>query len=258
LLTKVGTYGLRKIHGFLYAAGFMFRVLREALRMRGRNKVSLQVLVMQILFTGVNALSIIAFFSIALGAVIIIQGAGILQQLGQRDLLYPILITIITQEGGPLLTALVIMSRSGVAIATELGNMVVKHEIEAYVSVGIDPLSYLVVPRFLGVTVSLLILTVYFSVLGLGASYFFAQLVATIPPNEYFYNLLNELSVMTIVMSLLKTIVFGIIISVVSSYYGLSVQLATTEIPVITIRAVGQGFALIFLADVLITLVQIV
>lgn len=256
MLEKIGDWGIQKLRNLFYAAGFFFRVIKEVIRIGGRNKVSLQVLVMQILFTGVNALSIIAVFSLALGAVIIVQGSSLLQQLGQRDLLYPILISVITREGGPLLTALVVMSRSGVAIATELGNMVVNHEIEAYMSVGIDPFNYLLVPRLLGVTLSTMILTVYFNVMGLGASFIFAQFMAPIPFGEYFRNLMTEIQLSDLIISLLKSFFFGIIIALVSSYNGLSVRNATTEIPVITIKAVGQGFALIFFFNVLLTLVK--
>lgn len=256
MISRIGEWGLGKLQNLAYAAGFTVRVLGETLRFSGRNRVGLQVLVMQILFTGVNALSIIAIFSLALGAVIIVQGASLLQQVGQRDLLYPILISVITREGGPLLTALVVMSRSGVAIATELGNMVVKHEIEAYMSVGIDPFNYLLVPRLLGVTISTIALTIYFNVLGLGASFVFAQFMAPIPFGEYFRNLMTQLGMEALTVMLLKSFFFGIIIALVSSYNGLSVQIATTEIPVITIKAVGQGFALIFFFNVLLTLLR--
>jgi len=256
MISTLGDWGLKKLKNFFYAAGFMLKVLREVTNITGRNKIGFNVLVMQILFTGVNALGIIAIFSLALGAVIIVQGSSILQQLGQRDFLYPILISVITREGGPLLTALVVMSRSGVAIATELGNMVVKHEIEAYISVGIDPFNYLLVPRLLGVTISTMLLTIYFNLMGLGASFIFAQLLAPIPFSEYFRNLMINLSLNDLIISLVKSFFFGVIIALVSSYNGLSVQNATTEIPVITIKAVGQGFALIFLFNVILTLVR--
>ena len=108
-----------------------------------------------------------AFIALALGALIIVQGNSILPRFGQGKLLYTLLVIVITRELGPLLTAFIIIARSGTAIATELGNMVISHEIEAYVAVGINPIAYLVVPRFLGVTVSMVLLTVYFNFFGL-------------------------------------------------------------------------------------------
>lgn len=258
MLKHLGSVTFQKFQDLLYASGFFYQVLRETFRMGGRNKVGFQVLVMQVLFTGVNALAIISLLSLGLGAVIIIQGNLLLPQLGQSNLLYPLLITVITTELGPILTAFIVMARSGVAIATELGNMVVNREIEAYVAVGISPVSYLVVPRFLGVTISLFLLNIYFSLLGLGGAFVFANFLAPIPADEYFSNLLTALTVKDLTLSAIKGVVFGWVIALVASYNGFRVNQASTEIPVIVIRAVGQGFGLLIVVNVLITVVGLV
>ena len=158
---------------------------------------------------------------------------------------------IITKELGPMLTAFIIIVRSGSAIAAELGNMVVSHEIEAYTSIGINPISYLVVPRFLGVTLSMVILTLYFNFFGLFASFLFTQLFVSIPFDEYFQNLLLELNLTDIVYSLVKSVAFGMIISIVSSYQGFKVKYASTEIPQVVIKAGVQSIALCFIANVI-------
>ncbi len=220
-----------------------------------RKQVGFRVLVMQILFTGFEALAITGLIAMALGAVIIIQGVNLLPQFGQGELIYTILITVITRELGPLLTAFIITARSGTAIATELGNMVISHEIEAYVSVGINPISYLVVPRFLGVTISLLILNIYFNIFGLVGSYFLTQFIKPIQFLEYFGNLLGQIRTADIASSFVKSLVFGAIISTVATYNGFAVQQASTEIPQRVIKAVGQGFILCIVADALITMI---
>lgn len=255
LLSKLGLGFFTALENLLYASGFFFSVLKETLRLRGRNKVGYRVLVMQILFTGVNALSIISLISLAIGAVILIQGSLLLPQFGQSDLVYTLLITIIVKELGPILTAFIIMARSGVAIATELGTMVVNHEIEAYMATGINPISYLVVPRFLGVTISVVILNIYFSALGLGGSWVFSRFLSSISPGEYFGKLLGALQAGDLGISLLKSLVFGVIIALSASYNGFRVSQSSTEVPVTVIRAVGQGFVLLIAANVLITLV---
>jgi phospholipid/cholesterol/gamma-HCH transport system permease protein len=134
--------------------------------------------------------------------------------------------------------------------------MVVNHEIEAYISVGLNPISYLVVPRFIGVVVSMVILTVYFNLFGLLGSFAVVQIVNPTPVSEYLGNLLSLLTISDIFSGLVKAFVFGIIVSVVSTYQGFSVNRSSTEIPVAGIRAVGQSFILIIVADVLVTLVQ--
>jgi phospholipid/cholesterol/gamma-HCH transport system permease protein len=81
------------------------------------------------------------------------------------------------------------MARSGVAIATELGNMVVNHEIEAYVATGINPIAYLVVPRFIGVTASVFLLNIYFNIMGLAGSYLLTLLDQEYPCFGVFWEL---------------------------------------------------------------------
>ena len=149
-----------------YAAGFQLFLFKETFNFLAKRRIGFRVLIMQILFTGVEALSIVSLLSLGIGAVIIIQGAQLPDfLLGEQ--LYRILIIVIARELGPLLTAFVIIARSGSAITTELGNMVVSHEMEAYLSVGIHPVSQLGVPRVIGVALSMVLLTVYSNVFGL-------------------------------------------------------------------------------------------
>jgi len=240
----------------LYALGFLGRLLKETALFFTRRQVALKVLIMQILFTGVEALSISTILAIGIGAIINIIGVSVLPQFGQGKLMYTLLIAIITRELGPLLTAFIITARSGTAIATELGGMVVSHEIEAYISVGVDPISYLAVPRFLGVTISSFLLNIYFNIFGLLGSYIVLSFVAPLPFSEYFNGLMNALRLVDIGTGLFKSIIFGAVISTVAVYQGFSVLRASTEIPQAGIRAVGQSLILLVVADAVITVLS--
>jgi len=255
-VTALGHRTIDRFREAVYALGFFGRVLTETVLFVRRKQVGFKVLVMQILFTGVEALSISAILAMGIGAVINIVGLSLLPQFGQGRLMYVILIAIITRELGPLLTAFIIIARSGTAIATELGGMVVSHEIEAYISVGVDPLSYLVVPRFLGVTVSCFFLNIYFNFFGLLGSYGVLRIIKPLPFAEYFQGLVGALNGIDLAAGLVKSLVFGVLISVVATYQGFSVMRATTEVPQAGIRAVGQSFTAIIIADAVITAVS--
>ncbi|HVO38012.1 MAG TPA: ABC transporter permease [Spirochaetia bacterium] len=255
MVAALGRWAVRKARDYGYALGFFFQVLRETVFFVRRKQVAFRVLVLQILFTGVEALSVVSLMALSIGAVIIVEGGSILPRFGQSSLVPSILIVVITRELGPLLTAFIIAARSGTAIATELGNMVVSHEIEAYVSVGINPIAYLVVPRVLGVTISVIALTIYFNFFGLFGSYLVSQIVKPVPLFEYFSALLRALQLRDIISTLVKSLVFGVIISVVATFQGFKVGVSVTEIPRAAIRAVGQGFVLCLIADALITVV---
>jgi len=255
----ISVWGSAAIQGakdVLYGFGFFWLIVRESFKLNTHRGVGWKVVVMQILFTGVNAMAIILLIALSLGAVIIFEGAQLFS-LGQNSLLYTILVTIITRELGPLLTAFIVMARSGVAIATELSNMVISQEIEAYMAVGINPISYLVVPRFLGVTVSVVALTVFFSAAGLAGAWFVVQFVQPLPAGEYFTNLLTHLTLTDLSASVVKGLVFGMIIAVVSSYHGFEANQSSTEVPVLVIKAVGRGFGLLIVANIVITVVYL-
>jgi phospholipid/cholesterol/gamma-HCH transport system permease protein len=202
MVGALGRWAISRTRDFSYAMGFFFQVLTETALFVRRRQVAFRVLVLQILFTGVEALSIVSLVALSIGAVIIVEGGTILPRFGQSSLMYSILIIVITRELGPLLTAFIVIARSGTAIATELGNMVVSHEIEAYLSVGINPIAYLVVPRVLGVTISLMALTIYFNVFGLIGSFLVSQFVKPVPFGEYFRALLSAMQLADILSTL--------------------------------------------------------
>ena len=255
MVYAIGRWVFNSISSFAYAAGFFFIIMKETLLFVRKKQVGFRVLVQQIFFTGFEALTVIAFLSMSIGAVIVVQGLSFFPQFGQGQLIYQILIIIITRELGPILTAFIITSRSGTAIATELGNMEVSHEIEAYQAVGINPIAYLVVPRFLGVIVAILILNVYFNIFGLIGSYFITSLIQPIQFIDYFSELLKLLRLTDIISSFVKSIVFGIIISTVATYYGFHVQQASYEVPVAAHKAVSRGFVFCIVADALLTMI---
>jgi phospholipid/cholesterol/gamma-HCH transport system permease protein len=255
MLAAVGHWARQKVKTLLYAFGFSLKALFETVFFLQRKQVGYKVLVMQILFTGVEALSVITILAVSSGAIIIIFG---IQQVSalfiEAGWLYDMLVMIVIRELGPVLIAFIIIARSGTAIAAELGNMVVTHQIEAYVSVGINPFSYLVVPRVLGVTISLIFLNIYFNFISLFGSFFIVQFFAqtTISIEEYFNNVLKSLKFIYIFSSLIKSFIFGLIISIVAVYQGFNVKIASYEVPQVVIKAVQQSVGLIIVADIII------
>ncbi|MCK5737498.1 MAG: ABC transporter permease, partial [Spirochaetaceae bacterium] len=114
MVETIGSRVRQSLSQISYAAGFHLFLFKETFNFLRNRRIGLRVLIMQILFTGVEALSIISLLSLSIGAVIIIQGAQLPDfLLGEQ--LYRILIIVIARELGPLLTAFVIIARSGSA-----------------------------------------------------------------------------------------------------------------------------------------------
>lgn len=250
MFEKVGQAVIGKFSGIPYTLGYIGRVLTSSFFFFTREKAARKILVMQLLFTFYEALGLVAVLALALGSGLYLVGNSFLISIGQSSLIYQIMVIIMTRELGPLLVAFVVTARSATAIATEIGGMVTSHQIESYVSIGVDPIGHLAAPRFLGVTLSVFFLNLYFSFFGILGPFLVARLVDPTGSADYFTNLFNALSVSTILLSIAKSLVFGMIISLCSTYAGFAVNRASTEIPIAAIRAVGNSFLLIILADV--------
>ncbi|MCL2381662.1 MAG: ABC transporter permease [Treponema sp.] len=240
-------------NSIFYNVGFFARVLKGVWSFGRRGQAAYKILIMQILFTFVEALGIATLLAIAIGAAVTVVGIPFLSAFSQERLIYSLLILIITRELGPLLTAFIIIARSATAIATEMAGMVISHEVEAYISVGVDPIEYLAVPRFLGVTISLFMLNIFFSIFGLAGSYVVARFFTPLPASVFFGYLLENLTLPTLLISITKSIAFGMIISMVAITRGLAVERASTEIPVAGLKSVGAAFGWCIVVNVLLS-----
>jgi phospholipid/cholesterol/gamma-HCH transport system permease protein len=232
---------------------FLAATIGEALHLRSNRHVSSMVILRQILFTGYEALPLISFLALAIGGLIILQGTNLLSNFGQGIWVHIILVTVVVNELSGILTALVVVARSGTAISTELGNMKVRREIDLIESFGISPIGYLVVSRIIGVVVAMVVLVVYFNVIAVMGGWLFSRIFSHLEFRAFMNDFLSVLQLSHVVSSLVKSIVFGLIISSLSAFHGISVGHASTEVPQRTIKAVVSSIFAIIVSDTLIT-----
>lgn len=195
----------------------------------------------QIYFTGWQAIPLISVLALGAGGIVILQSSSNLNLLGGTEMIGKLLVVIIVREIGPLMTALVVIARSGTAVASEVGNMRANREIEALESMGINPLSYIVFPRIMGGVLSVICLSIYFILISLLGGFFLTKMLHSIPFSFYLDSLARAVAAEDIWLFLLKNTFSGIIIFVISCYQGLSVQRSPTEVPVVTTEAVVKS-----------------
>lgn len=195
-----------------------------------------RVIVAQIMYTGVQALSLISIIAFLLGGIIVIQAN--LMAPTDGELLGKILVAVVLRELAPLLTAIVVAGRSGTAIATELGNMKVNSEVLALSSLGIDPPRFIVLPRLVAAVVSVLVLMIYFSVVALFGAFVLAQLTANATWGSLYSGLSRGVMAFDLGLFLLKGVGLGTIVGWLSCHYGLQVKSSPTEVPQQASRAV--------------------
>ena len=192
----------------------------------------------QIYFTGVQALPLISVLALASGSIVIMQSNIQLSLLGGSEMIGNLLVVIIVREISPLLTALVVIARSGTAVASELGNMRVNRETDALELMGINPLSYIVFPRLVGGVLSVLALAFYFIVIALIGGFLVTSLIHDIPFVFYSESLARAFAAEDVLLFLAKNTFSGAIIFVVCCHQGLLVSGGPEEVPQVTTKAV--------------------
>src|SRR3977135_2563328 len=133
----------------------------------------LQRAVHEAMAVGVGAIPIISLITLFVGVIIALQGAYELQRLGAMQLVSSLVAIVITRELGPLVTAIVVIGRSGSAFAAQIGTMRVTEELDALKTMALDPVAFLVIPKFLAMAVMLPCLAMWADLMGvLGGSLF--------------------------------------------------------------------------------------
>jgi phospholipid/cholesterol/gamma-HCH transport system permease protein len=214
-----------------------------------------EITLRQIFFTGVEALKVVVLIALALGTVVTVQAGNRLAFLGRGvDFIFPILIVAILRELGPLITALIVIGRSGTAIATELGNMIVAHEVEAIRVMGINPIYFIVTPRIIGVTIAVIGLAIVFNVVALTVGFFVSQWILPVSLAGYLQGIINAITPPDLIFGLLKSTLFGLLIAVTCTYHGLSVRTSSIEVPQAATRGVVSAMLFCFATNALLTI----
>jgi phospholipid/cholesterol/gamma-HCH transport system permease protein len=211
------------------------------------------VIAAQVYFTGWQAIPLISVLSLAAGGVVILQSSANLSLLGGSGVIGNLLVVIIVREIGPLMTALVVIARSGTAVSSEVGNMRANREIEALESIGINPLSYIVFPRIVGGVISVVCLAFYFVFIALVGGFMLTKLIHDMSFSFYFDSLANAIAFEDVWLFLLKNTFSGMIIFVVSCYQGLSVKRSPTEVPIVATQAVVNSIIYVVVFNLAVT-----
>lgn len=234
-----------------YFAAFVNEVFFDLVNFKNNQSISLDILIRQIYFSGYQALGLIRLIALLLGVVIIVEGHTLLGAVGQTDWIYQVLISALVRDVGPFIVSFVIIARSGTAIATELGNMVVNREYDALRVMGISPISYLVSPRVLGIAFSQLILMTYFIVIGFLGGFLVSNLFMALPFIDFIDHIASILTPADLISMTFKVVVSGFFVGVIACYQGLSVRRSYTEVPQAAIKAVGRSIVAVCIIQVI-------
>ena len=162
------------------------------------------------------------------------------------------MVLIILRELGPLLTAVLVIGRSSTAIAAELGAMQLNGEVDALAAHGVNPFQYLLLPRWVGVLVSVFALVVFFDAAALAGGFLVAKLKYGVTFGYFMDSVRQTLSNRDFVATLLKVVLFSGAITFHACHFGLGIRRSQTEIPQAVTRTVVTALVAVFMLDGLI------
>jgi phospholipid/cholesterol/gamma-HCH transport system permease protein len=201
---------------------------------------------------GLKLMPFVMFLGFALGFVAIGQAVALMTQVNVTQYAGSMMVTVVVRELGPMITALIVLARVGTANVIELGTARARGEIEALEALTIDPMHYLVVPRLIAMAISVTALTVYLVITSLLSGYLFV-FVQDVPllPGDYFAQIAGALTWIDFILLGLKTVLFGSLIALITSYEGLARPLHLEEVAGASTRAVLISVMACVFVDVL-------
>ncbi len=187
-------------------------------------KINFKLMFEQMVKIGLDSLPLALVTSAFVGMVFAMQIAGEFVRFGAGKYVGGVMSIGIARELGPAITGIVVSARVAAAIAAELGTMNVTEQIDAIRALGVSPVRYLVIPRFLAAALMLPLLTILADLLGFMGGYIVAVFMGKINPVEYMETAQRMLVLWDVYGGLFKTIIFGMIIAIIACYKGLGAK----------------------------------
>ena len=207
----------------------------------------------QMVIIGVNSIPLIAMLSMIVGMILALQGAYVLKPFGATLYVADLVGVTMTRELAPLVTAIIVTGRSGSAFAAEIGTMKVSEEIDALVTIGLNPIKFLVVPKLLAIVIMQPCLTMIANVVSMLGGMLVAMGLLNLGMVRYVNQTFSALVLQDIITGLIKSVVFAVIIAIVGCHEGFQVEGGAEGVGLHTTASVVKSIVLIILADLLVT-----
>ncbi len=203
----------------------------------------------------VKSLPIVVVTALFTGAIMVIQAAPIVKRYGAESLLGWGAGFGTLREIAPLLTALMINGRVGANNTAELGTMVVTEQVDALRALAIDPISFLILPRFISITATLFMSVLYADILALLGAAFTGQGLLGVAPTSFYNGMVGLLGFGDVANGLFKSFVFGLVIALSSCHFGLSTSGGAPGVGRSVTATVVASAASVFIIDYLLSFI---
>lgn len=228
-LVFIGRYFIDGFNYLVDLTTMMFVSIKSFLVLeKGKKKVTDEIMYRKIYLSIRNTSGIIGLVSFIFGALIVIQISSLNVRM---DVIGKIFETVIIKELGPLFTAIILAGRSATFITTEIGAMKKTQELMAFEVMGIEPDNYVMMPRVIGVTFSVFVLTFLFDICCIGGGLATTLTIGNISTTFYLQSILSQMTFLVILGTILKAVVSGLLLTCISCYHGFAIKGSFVELP---------------------------
>jgi len=237
---------------FILAADIIYWSIIGVFDPKGQRKGSV---ITQSVLIGVDALGIITLLSFILGLILALQSAAQLRQFGANIYVADLIAISMVREMGPMMTAILVAGRSGSSIASEIATMKVTEEIDALKMMAIDPIRYVVVPKFHAITICMPLLVTMSTLIGIIGGLIIAVTYLDLSAISYLNEAFNILTIKDVVVGLLKSVFFAWVIVIIGSYYGFNAKGGAEGVGKVTTLSVVASIFWVIVLDALNSLI---
>jgi phospholipid/cholesterol/gamma-HCH transport system permease protein len=213
----------------------------------------LQRAVSQALNVGVRAVPILSLITFFIGLILALQSAYELRKFGALNYVASAVAISMSRELGPLITAILVIGRSGSAFAAEIGTMKVTEELDALKTMAISPVDFLVKPKFLAMLVMLPCLTIWANAMGILGGAVFGVAQADFTWTRYIQASVHALFLRDIMTGLIKSVMFGATITAVGCHEGFATNGGAEQVGRSTTAAVVMSIFMVIAVDLVFT-----
>lgn len=207
----------------------------------------------QMLEIGYYSLPVVGLTAIFTGAVLALQSYNGFSRFSAESAIATVVVLSITRELGPVLAGLMVSGRVGASMAAEIGTMRITDQIDALVTLSTNPIKYLVTPRVLAAVVMMPCLVVVADIIGVMGGYLISVYSLGFSSEIYLQNTFHYLERVDVTSGLIKSAVFGYIISIIGCYCGYNSEKGAQGVGNATTNAVVMSSILILLSNYLLT-----
>jgi phospholipid/cholesterol/gamma-HCH transport system permease protein len=207
----------------------------------------------QMVFIGVRAAPMVALTAFSVGATLAMQAAHSLQQLGAEIYVPDLVMVTMLREMGPVLIAVIVIGRSGSAVAAELGTMKVSEEIEALEVMAINPVQFLVLPRFIAMLIMLPALTIFGNYIGILGGWAVCHFALDVTTAGYIMRALESADSWDLYSGVIKSVVFAWIVITIACNAGLHVEGGAEGVGQSTTASVVQALLAMLVTNAVLT-----